>query len=241
MVTRSRRRAAPHDYVSVHEDGRGPGVPARDSDRDAEGALEPIPLPRWKRAMDIVLSGLALLALAPLFAVVAIIVRLDSPGPAVFRQPRIGHGGREFTCFKFRSMYVDAEERLQSLTHLNEASGHVFKIREDPRRTRSGKILRKTSLDELPQFWNVLRGDMTLVGPRPPLCAEVEHYGPRDRMRLRGMPGITGPWQVSARENHDFAEMLELDLAYLEDMSFLRDCKILLATVPAVIRARGSH
>jgi len=241
MVTRSRRRSAPHDYVVVQKEGRAPEGAVREPDEGAEEALDPIPLPRWKRAMDIVLSSMALIALAPLFAAVAILVRLDSPGPAVFRQPRIGHGGREFTCFKFRSMYVDAEERLKSLSHLNEASGHVFKIRDDPRRTRAGKILRKTSVDELPQFWNVLRGEMTLVGPRPPLCAEVEHYGPRDRMRLRGMPGITGPWQVSARENHDFTEMLELDLAYLEDISFWRDCQILLATVPAVIRARGSH
>lgn len=241
MVTRSRRQAAPHDYRVAEGDGGAAPASLRDAQADAEEAFEPIALPAWKRAMDVVLSGMALLALAPLFAIVAIIVRLDSPGPAFFRQRRIGHGGREFTCFKFRSMYVDAEERLQSLTHLNEATGHVFKIREDPRRTRSGKILRKTSVDELPQFWNVLRGDMTLVGPRPPLCTEVEHYGPRDRMRLRGRPGITGPWQVSARANHDFKEMLDLDLAYLEQISFTRDCRILLATVPAVLRARGSH
>lgn len=228
----------------VREDEATAEAAARDSGDGAEGeleVLEVISLPKWKRAMDIVLSSLALLALAPLLAVVAILVRLDSPGPAVFRQPRIGHGGREFTCLKFRSMYVDAEERLKSLAHLNEATGHVFKIRDDPRRTRVGKVLRKTSVDELPQFWNVLRGEMTLVGPRPPLCAEVEHYGPRDRMRLRGMPGITGPWQVSAREHHDFEEMLDLDLAYLENISFTHDCRILLSTIPAVLRARGSH
>jgi lipopolysaccharide/colanic/teichoic acid biosynthesis glycosyltransferase len=227
--------------VLVRKDEATAKAAVLDPDGSAEGEFEVIALPKWKRAMDIVVSGLALLALAPLLGVVAILVRLDSPGPAVFRQPRIGHGGREFTCLKFRSMYVDAEERLKSLAHLNEATGHVFKIRDDPRRTRVGKILRKTSVDELPQFWNVLRGDMTLVGPRPPLCGEVEHYGPRDRMRLRGMPGITGPWQVSARENHDFEEMLDLDLAYLKNVSFTRDCRILLATVPAVLRARGSH
>ena len=127
------------------------------------------------------------------------------------------------------------------LEHLNEAQGHVFKIRNDPRRTRIGKVLRKTSLDELPQFWNVLRGDMTLVGPRPPLVTEVERYEARERLRLRGTPGITGPWQVSARERHDFEEMLQLDIDYLDSISFTRDCALLLATIPAVLGARGSH
>ena len=240
MVTRPRRRAEPHDYLVLQGANLAPDGPSAD-EAGEEVPLELIALPRWKRAMDVVLASLALLALAPLFVVVAAVVRLDSRGPAFFRQARVGAGGRPFTCFKFRSMYVDAEARLEFLAHLNEATGHVFKIRDDPRRTRVGKILRKTSVDELPQFWNVVRGDMTLVGPRPPLPAEVEHYGPNDKARLRGVPGITGPWQVSAREHHDFEEMLDLDLEYLENISFMNDCRILLATVPAVLRARGSH
>ncbi|MGE3960045.1 MAG: sugar transferase [Dehalococcoidia bacterium] len=243
MVTRQQRRVEPHEYLVLQEASHAAEAPpAGDDPRDEPPEpLEGLPMPRWKRAMDVVLAGGALVALAPMFALVAVLVRLDSSGPAIFRQRRVGRAGREFTCFKFRSMYVDAEERLALLQHLNEARGHVFKIRDDPRRTRVGKVLRKTSVDELPQFWNVLRGDMTLVGPRPPLVSEVERYEARARRRLRGTPGITGPWQVSARERHDFEEMLELDLDYLDSISFARDCRILLATIPAVLGARGSH
>ena len=246
MVTRQQRRTEPHTRLVLQEGDFDAGAARLAPERPPEDApedepLECVPMPRWKRAMDVVLATGALVALAPVFAVVAVLVKLDSPGPAVFRQRRVGRGGAEFVCFKFRSMYVDAEERLAMLAHLNEAQGHVFKIRNDPRRTRIGKVLRKTSLDELPQFWNVLRGDMTLVGPRPPLVTEVERYEARERLRLRGTPGITGPWQVSARERHDFEEMLQLDIDYLDSISFTRDCALLLATIPAVLGARGSH
>ncbi len=250
MVTRHQRRIEPHTSLVLQEapsDVEAPRlVPVEPlAESPTEGVpdepIECITMPRWKRVMDVLLAGAALLVLAPVFAVLAVLVKVDSPGPAIFRQRRVGRGGIEFTCLKFRSMYVDAEERLAALAHLNEARGHVFKMRDDPRRTRIGKVLRKTSLDELPQFWNVLRGDMTLVGPRPPLVTEVERYESRERQRLRGTPGITGLWQVSARERHDFEEMLELDLAYLESISFARDCRLLLATIPAVLGARGSH
>lgn len=259
MVTRPQRRAEPHE-VLVRQGATlvtraplveraptpellAPEVPQRAAQEvvQPDRELEVWRLPRWKRGMDVVGATLALAVFAPLFALTGLLVRLDSPGPALFRQRRIGTGGREFECLKFRSMYVDAEERREAVAHLNEATGHVFKIRDDPRRTRVGKVLRKTSVDELPQFWNVLRGDMTLVGPRPPLPSEVALYEPHERARLRGVPGITGPWQVSAREHHDFQEMLALDVEYLENVSFLRDCRILLATIPAVLGARGSH
>lgn len=264
MVTRQQRRIEPHEPLvltdpdhdtvedladssittapAAEESSRTSAeAPVSEETRVSEEEIERLPFPRWKRLMDVIVSSIALAALAPVFAVVAVVVRLDSRGPSLFRQRRVGYGGREFTCYKFRSMYVDAEERLAHLAHLNEANGHVFKIRNDPRRTRVGKVLRKTSIDELPQFWNVLRGDMTLVGPRPPLPTEVQQYEARELARLRGVPGITGPWQVSARERHDFAEMVELDLDYLENISFGRDCRILLATIPAVLGARGSH
>lgn len=252
MVTRQRRRSEPQELlVRERTDHATPEAPLVDAAREEVARVAPvaveghrldlIPLPWWKRTMDVLGSSLALIALSPLFVLVAVAVRVSSPGPAFFRQRRVGHGGREFTCLKFRSMYVDAEERKALLAHLNEANGHVFKIKDDPRRTPVGKVLRKTSIDELPQFWNVLKGEMSLVGPRPPLPAEVECYAPRERERLRGVPGITGAWQVSARANHDFEEMLALDLDYLDGVSFLNDCKILLLTVPAVLGARGSH
>lgn len=187
------------------------------------------------------LAGAGLLALSPVFAVVAALIRLDSRGPVFFAQERIGLDGRPFTCWKFRSMCVDAEQRLEGLQQGNEASGPMFKMRDDPRRTRSGKVLRKTSFDELPQLWNVVRGEMSLVGPRPPLPREVDQYEPRHHQRLAGVPGITGLWQVRARHHHDFEEMFELDLDYLSNISFVNDVRIILATVPAVLLGRGSH
>ncbi len=198
-------------------------------------------MPWWKRCLDIGVASVALVLLSPLFLVLALAVRLDSAGPVFFGQERVGRGGRRFTCWKFRSMCADAEDRLARLAEGNQARGPMFKMQDDPRRTRVGRVLRKSSLDELPQLWNVLRGEMSLVGPRPPLPREVEQYEPRHMARLAGVPGITGLWQVRARHHHDFEEMYELDVQYLEALSFINDLRIVLATVPAVLFGRGSH
>lgn len=191
--------------------------------------------------MDVAVSAVALVLLSPLFALVALVVKIDSRGPAFFGQERLGVNGHVFVCWKFRSMQQDAESLLPFLAERNQANGLIFKIKDDPRRTRVGKVLRKTSIDELPQLWNVLRGEMSLVGPRPPLPSEVERYEPDYWARLRGVPGITGLWQVRARHRHDFEEMLRMDLEYLEEIRFLTDLRILMLTIPAVILARGSH
>jgi exopolysaccharide biosynthesis polyprenyl glycosylphosphotransferase len=194
-----------------------------------------------KRALDVVLSALALVALAPAFLAVAIAIRLDSPGPVLFRQRRVGMNGREFTLLKFRSMFVDAQARLDALRSRNEVSGPVFKIRDDPRVTRVGRLIRRTSLDELPQFWNVLRGEMSVVGPRPPIPAEVRQYERRHLRRLSVKPGITCTWQVSGRSAIGFDRWMELDLSYIDNWSLWRDVKILARTIPAVLTGRGAH
>lgn len=207
----------------------------------AEVAIARSPgLPRWKRAMDIVGASLALVAFSPLILVISIATRLDSRGPVFFAQQRVGADGKPFTCWKFRSMCVDAESKLLELRDSNEATGPLFKMSDDPRRTRVGRILRKTSLDEVPQFWNVIRGEMTLVGPRPPLPSETALYLPSDWRRLRGVPGMTGPWQVYARHHRDFAEMVDYDVAYLQNIRFLTDVKLLLLTIPAVVAGHGA-
>jgi exopolysaccharide biosynthesis polyprenyl glycosylphosphotransferase len=145
-----------------------------------------------KRGIDIVVSAFMLIVLAPVMGLTAVAIKLDSPGPVIFRQPRVGRGGAVFTCFKFRSMYVDAESRMAELRAQNEASGPLFKMRNDPRRTRVGRVIRRASIDEFPQFWNVLRGEMTLVGPRPGMPSEVREYDSWHRRRLEAMPGLTG-------------------------------------------------
>ncbi len=165
-------------------------------------------------------------------------VRLDGHGPVLFRQTRIGLHGRPFTMLKFRTMVPDAEERLGELTELNEISGHAFKIAVDPRVTRAGRFLRRTSLDELPQFWNVLRGQMSLVGPRPPIAAEVAGYDLWHRRRLSMKPGITGLWQVSARLEEEFDRWVELDLTYIDRWSLWLDLKIMVRTLPAMLAGR---
>jgi exopolysaccharide biosynthesis polyprenyl glycosylphosphotransferase len=200
--------------------------------------------PRWKlavkRAIDVV-GALALLVLtAPLWMILAIAIKLDSPGPVLFVQPRCGRFGRTFPFLKFRTMVVDAEARKAELATQNEISGPVFKMRNDPRVTRVGRILRRTSLDELPQILNVLVGHMSLVGPRPPVPPEVERYEVDHRGRLGMRPGITGLWQVSGRNEIEFEEWVKLDREYIENWSLLRDLGILLATVPAVLSGRGA-
>ncbi len=187
-------------------------------------------------------GALALLVLlAPVLAVVALLIRFDSPGPAMFRQHRVGRNGELFPIYKFRTMYVDAESRLTALQERNEHDGVLFKIRNDPRITRIGRYLRRFSLDELPQLMNVLSGDMSLVGPRPPLPAEVAVY-PRDmRRRLVVKPGLTGLWQVSGRADLPWEETIRLDLRYVENWSLSLDLVILLRTVTAVVRTSGAY
>jgi len=194
-----------------------------------------------KRTIDLVGSAAGLLVSAPVLAAVSVLVKLSSPGPVLFRQQRVGLNGRQFTLLKFRSMYADAEQRRHELESRNEVSGPVFKMARDPRVTPVGEFLRKTSLDELPQLWNVLRGDMSLVGPRPPIPEEVRRYERWQRRRLSMKPGLTCLWQISGRSQIPFEEWMRLDLAYIDNWSLRLDAWILLRTVPAVLSARGAH
>lgn len=194
-----------------------------------------------KAAIDRVAAALALLALLPLLLGMAVAIRLDSSGPALFMQRRVGIGGREFRVFKFRTMVVDAEQRLTDLAVRNEGHGLLFKMREDPRVTRVGRWLRRTSLDELPQVLNVLRGDMSLVGPRPPLPDEVARYGHDVQRRLLVKPGMTGLWQVSGRSDLSWEDAVRLDLFYVENWSPALDISILLRTITAVVRGVGAY
>ncbi len=195
---------------------------------------------RLKRLIDIGIASAALLVAAPLLAACALAVQLDDPaGPVIFRQSRVGLHGRTFTVYKFRSMATDAEHRRAALQDHNEMSGPVFKIRNDPRITRVGRFLRRYSLDELPQLWNVLRGDMSLVGPRPSLPDEVRQYEPEFRRRLACRPGLTCLWQVSGRNTVDFRTWMELDLQYVDNWSLGLDLQILMRTIPAVFNGSG--
>lgn len=195
-----------------------------------------------KRVLDIIGSGCALLALAPFFAVVALLIKLESRGPVFFPQVRVGRHGREFRMFKFRSMRTDAEARLKELLAKNQHShGVTFKIKDDPRVTRIGKWLRKFSIDEFPQFYNVLRGDMSLVGPRPPVPREVALYSLGDRRRLAVKPGLTCIWQISGRSEIDFNGQVRLDVQYIESRSLREDLKILWKTIPAVLCGTGAY
>ena len=194
-----------------------------------------------KRVFDVVVSALVMLLLSPLFLAVAIAIKIDTPGPVLFRQRRIGQNGRQFWLYKFRSMVHDAEHRLPSLRERNEMDGPVFKMRDDPRVTRVGRWLRKASLDEFPQFWNVLKGEMSVVGPRPPLPHEVKEYQRWHRRRLSVRPGITCTWQVSGRNEVDFARWMELDLHYIDNWSLWHDLKIVLQTIPAVLLGKGAR
>lgn len=194
-----------------------------------------------KRGLDVIISAACLVLLAPVMLGIAIAIKLDSEGPVIFRQTRVGKGGRHFTVFKFRSMCVSAEQQIEQLQEHNQATGPIFKIRNDPRCTRVGRILRRASLDELPQFWNVLRGDMSLIGPRPPLPSEVETYEPWHLRRLEASPGITGLWQVSGRSDLTFDEMVLLDVYYIENWSPFLDLRILARTLPTVLLGSGAY
>jgi lipopolysaccharide/colanic/teichoic acid biosynthesis glycosyltransferase len=206
--------------------------------QDAFGEI--VPMPAWKRAIDVAGASVGLFLLWPLFLLLSIAIILDSRGGPIFRQTRVGQGGRCFTCWKFRSMYRGADQMIEKILAQNEANGLIFKMKDDPRRTRVGRFLRKTSLDELPQLWNVLRGDMSLVGPRPPIVSEVIQYQARELQRLATVPGITGLWQVTLRGRHDFADMVALDIEYAEKLSPALDIKILALTIPTVLLGRGS-
>lgn len=201
--------------------------------------------PAWKfavkRAIDIVGGTLLLLAVTPIIVAAAIAVKITSPGPIFYISDRVGQHGRSFRFWKIRTMVVDADAIKDDLGHHNEAAGPVFKMKDDPRVTPVGKFLRKISLDELPQFWNVIKGDMSLVGPRPPIVSEVDEYGPWEHQRLLVKPGITCIWQVSGRSNIDFDRWVELDLEYIEQWSLGLDVAILAKTVPAIVRQDGAY
>jgi len=194
-----------------------------------------------KRSVDFSASLILLVLLSPLLLLIAVLVKLEDGGPVLFAQTRVGLFGQEFKMFKLRSMCMDAEARLAALASQNQhAQGITFKIKKDPRITRVGRWLRKFSLDELPQLYNVLMGDMSLVGPRPPLPREVQRYKLPDHRRLAALPGITCIWQISGRAEIDFAGQVKLDVNYIERQSFWTDALILLKTVPAVIASKGA-
>jgi lipopolysaccharide/colanic/teichoic acid biosynthesis glycosyltransferase len=194
-----------------------------------------------KRAFDLVVGTVILLLLIPVVPIVALMIWLDSPGPILFRQTRLGRGGLPFSFYKFRSMIVDADGKMADVAGQNEQSGPVFKMREDPRITAVGRFLRRSSLDEIPQILNVLRGDMCVVGPRPALPREVARYQPWQRRRMDVKPGLTCLWQISGRSHIGFDEWMRLDIEYLRTRSIRTDVVILLKTIPAVMARRGAY
>lgn len=194
-----------------------------------------------KRALDVVVSLIGLVLACPILVLAAILIRLDTPGPTFYAARRLGRNGVPFRFYKLRSMYNGAHESKRRLLHLNEVDGPAFKLANDPRVTRAGRWLRRTSIDELPQLWNVLRGDMSLVGPRPPIPEEVEKYEPWQRRRLDVKPGITCLWQISGRSKLGFNEWMRLDLEYIKHRSFRLDIRILLRTIPAVLSQEGAY
>jgi len=202
------------------------------------------PVSRWKRALkrviDVVVSSILLILFSPLFLVISVLIKLTSKGPVLFNQKRAGYHNRVFTMLKFRSMLEGAEELRADLEYRNEMDGPVFKIREDPRVTRLGRFLRRSSIDELPQLINVLKGDMSLVGPRPPVPEEVEQYDPWQRRRLSVKPGLTCFWQVSGRNRIPFQEWMKLDLKYVDNWSLGLDMILLLKTIRAILEGPGA-
>lgn len=194
-----------------------------------------------KRAFDVIGASLLLIITSPLLLLAMLAIKLDTRGSVLFRSRRCGKGGRPFEFYKLRSMYNGSHAKRQQLMHLNEMDGPVFKLANDPRITRVGRILRRTSIDELPQLWNVLCGDMSLVGPRPPIPEEVSQYTSIERLRLGVRPGLTCLWQVSGRSTLGFDEWMKLDIQYIRDRSFPLDLKILLLTIPAVLSCRGAY
>lgn len=195
-----------------------------------------------KRLIDIIGSLIGLILLSPLFLIVIVLMKKEEPkGPIFFSQTRVGKNEKKFKMFKFRSMCVDAEEKLVELLKHNEVDGAMFKMKEDPRVTKVGKFIRKTSIDELPQLWNVLKGEMSLVGPRPPLLREVEEYTEYDKQRLLVKPGCTGLWQVSGRNDVGFDDMVALDIQYIQRLSILNDVRIILKTVGIMVKPNSAY
>lgn len=195
-----------------------------------------------KRILDIVVSVFMILLLFPLFILTAILIKLESNGPIIYRQARVGKDGRHFTFYKFRSMFVDAEARKEQMLSQNDsADGVIFKMKNDPRMTRVGRFIRKYSIDELPQLFNVLEGSMSLVGPRPPLPCEVAQYTLDERKRLHIKPGITCIWQISGRSDIPFKQQVQLDEQYIKNHSFFKDIIILLKTIPAILTGKGAY
>ena len=195
-----------------------------------------------KRALDIVVSSLLLLVFSPLLLLLSVLIKLTDGGSAFYPHTRVGEGGNEFTCYKFRSMVINADKMKANLAFYNAHDDHrTFKIPDDPRVTRIGRFMRRTSLDELPQLWNVLKGEMSLVGPRPPVVTEVEQYTLDDMQRLTVKPGLTCIWQVSGRSRLSFPEQLQMDLQYIENRSLALDLKLIILTVPAVLSADGAY
>jgi len=225
----------PHRFAKIEMDDLD-GVPTlafTTTPRDAWGLTV-------KRTLDLAGSGLFLVGFSWLYALAAAAIKLTSRGPVFYRQIRVGRYGRKFSMLKFRSMVVDADKKLEELQHLNEMDGPVFKIKKDPRITAVGRFLRKFSIDEFPQMWNVFVGDMSLVGPRPPIQSEVDKYDDSQRRRLSVRPGLTCLWQISGRNTVNFEKWVELDLAYIDQWSLGLDFKILLMTVPVVLGGRGA-
>jgi len=194
-----------------------------------------------KRLFDLLASAFGLILLLPLLPFIVLLIRLESRGPILFKQERVGYRGRMFECYKFRSMSLDAEDRKDEFAHLNEATGAAFKIKDDPRITGVGRFLRRSSLDEFPQLLNVFRGEMTIVGPRPQIPSEVADYTPAHASRLLVKPGLTCLWQVSGRSHLEFDEWMRLDRQYVENAGFRFDLSILLRTLPAVIERKGAY
>ena len=214
------------------------------SPRVATASLAPMffrPISPWKRLADIVGTTFGLLVLLPMLPFIALAIKLSSRGPIFFKQQRAGWGGRPFSMWKFRTMVADAEARKAGLMAMNEQDGPAFKIKSDPRVTRVGRFLRKTSIDELPQLWNVLLGDMSLVGPRPLPCREADGCEPWQRRRLDVTPGLTCIWQVRGRSAVSFADWVRMDVEYIESQSLGADLKLILQTVPAMVLRRGAH
>ncbi|WP_338144837.1 sugar transferase [Fertoeibacter niger] len=220
---------------------RSPAFPASPARSALHLLPAPQPLPRWKRPLDVTLVALGLLAIWPLMLAIAVAVRLSGPGPVFFVQSRIGRGGVPFGMIKFRSMHADAEARRAALLAQSDREGLCFKSRTDPRVTPVGRVLRRLSLDELPQIFNVLRGEMSLVGPRPALPEEVRAYPPHALERLAVLPGITGLWQVSGRAEVGFDDMVRMDVAYVRDGRLSNDLSILARTAQAVLSGRGAY
>ncbi|YCI79691.1 sugar transferase [Bacillus sp. R1-10] len=197
---------------------------------------------RMKRLIDIFGSIIGLILLSPIFLIVAILIKVEDPkGPVFFKQVRVGKDETEFHMYKFRSMVSNAEEQLKELLTLNEVSGAMFKMKNDPRITKIGKFIRRTSIDELPQLWNVLIGNMSLVGPRPPLIREVSEYSNFDKQRLLVTPGCTGLWQVSGRSNLNFYQMVKLDIEYISNRTIWNDIKIIIKTILMLINSKGAY